>query len=39
MGWAADRWGLWIIGVLCCALMLPELVLRGWHRAAAEQRF
>lgn len=27
MGLAADRWGLWIIGVLCTALMLPELAL------------
>jgi len=39
MGWAADRWGLWIIGVLCFALMLPELAIRGRHREAAEKRF
>lgn len=32
MGLAADRWGLWIIGVLCCLLMLPELALRAWRR-------
>lgn len=32
MGMAADRWGLWIIGVLCCALMLPELALRARRR-------
>jgi MFS family permease len=29
MGMAADRWGLWAIGALCCALMLPEIALRG----------
>jgi hypothetical protein len=38
MGLAADRWGLWIIGVLCCALMLPELALRGRRRESPEPR-
>ncbi len=39
MGLAADRWGLWIIGVLCCALMLPELALRSRRRQSPEQSY
>jgi MFS family permease len=35
MGLAADRWGLWIIGVLCCALMSPELALRRRRKVQA----